>query len=722
MDKTDKKEKIAITGMTCAACVARIEKVVSRLDGVDSFTVNLASEDAAVKFDETKVDINKVMNAIQKAGYGASLEKPRETGKIRLLDIRFYITAALTFIVFTLSMGSMLPAFSSLAHWVPNAYIQLVLSLIVLLYGGYGFYSKAFKNLKSPDMNTLVTLGSFSAWLYSAILVALGKTGHLYFEATAIIITFVLLGRNMEKKAKKNVAESVNKLMDLAPKTAILLKEGSELTVRAETLAIGDTAVLKPGAAVATDGRILKGLCYADESMLTGESKPVEKQEGDKVFAGTIIVNGTANYTVEKTGKDTVLASIIQMVSDASSGKAKIQRIADQVAAVFVPAVLLIAIISFILWFSVTGEVTQAIVPFVSVLVIACPCALGLATPTAIISGVGRGAKEGVLIKNGEVLERAARLDVCIFDKTGTLTTGKFGVMKIETANGFTENELLEYAASAESKSAHPIAESIVAYASEKNLQKTEPADFISLHGGGIEATVQGKKIILGNFAYLKSKGIQAPKNIDLKGATLVFAGIGGKYAGIIALGDSVKENADKAVEELKRMGITPAIVSGDGKEAVAAAAEKLGIAEYYAGTTPEGKLEIIKNLQKEGKKVAMVGDGINDAAALAASDIGVALATGTDIAMSSGDMTIMGGDLSKLPLAFKLARKAAKIIKENLFWAFFYNVAAIPIAAGIFYPIFKTFLNPAIAGIAMAFSSVTVVLNSLRLKTFKLK
>lgn len=722
MDKTDKKEKIAITGMTCAACVARIEKVVSRLEGVDSFTVNLASEDAAVKFDETKVDINKVMNAIQKAGYGASLEKPKETGKIRLLDIRFYITAALTFIVFALSMGPMLPAFSSLAHWAPNAYIQLVLSLIVLLYGGYGFYSKAFKNLKSPDMNTLVTLGSFSAWIYSAVLMAIGKTGHLYFEATAIIITFVLLGRNMEKKAKKNVAESVNKLMDLAPKTAILLKDGSELTVRAETLAIGDTAVLKPGAAVATDGRILKGLCYADESMLTGESKPVEKKEGDKVFAGTIIVNGTADYTVEKTGKDTVLASIIQMVSDASSGKAKIQRIADQVAAVFVPAVLLIAIISFILWFSITGEVTQAIVPFVSVLVIACPCALGLATPTAIISGVGRGAKEGVLIKNGEVLERAARLDICIFDKTGTLTTGKFGVMKIETANGFTESELLEYAASAESKSAHPIAESIVAYASEKNLQKTEPEDFISLHGGGIEATVQGKKIILGNAAYLKSKGIPAPKNIDLKGATLVFAGISGKYAGIIALGDSVKENADKAVEELKRMGITPAIVSGDGKEAVAAAAEKLGIAEYYAGTTPEGKLEIIKNLQKEGKKVAMVGDGINDAAALAASDIGVALATGTDIAMSSGDMTIMGGDLSKLPRAFKLARKASKIIKENLFWAFFYNVAAIPIAAGIFYPIFKTFLNPAIAGIAMAFSSVTVVLNSLRLKTFKLK
>lgn len=720
----EQKEKIAIGGMTCAACVARIEKVVGKVEGVDSITVNLASEDAAVKFDDSKTNVANIMAAIDKAGYKPSLKKEAPPEKAAMLDARFYVSAVLTVIIVALSMGPMIPAFSSLGHWFLNPYIQLTLSLIVLLYGGFGFYSIAFKNILNPDMNTLVTLGGFSAWIYSTVLVGLGQTGHLYFEATAVIVTFVLLGRNLEKKAKKNVAESVNKLMNLAPKTAIVIKDGKELVIRAENLEIGDVVILKPGSSVATDGIIVTGVCYIDESMLTGESKPVSKKEGDKVFAGTININGSADYKVEKLGKDTVLASIIQMVSEASSGKAKIQRIADKIASIFVPVVIVIALLSFGIWFAITGDWTHSIVPFVSVLVIACPCALGLATPTAIISGVGRGAKEGVLIKNGEALERAVKLDICIFDKTGTLTTGVFSVTKIITINGFNKSDVLKYAAAAEQKSEHPIALSIVKYAEQNNIAQVKATDFSIKSGGGVNANVENKNIILGNRKYLEENSVKFHDEImeNTEGSSVVFLSVGGIAAGVILLGDTIKENIKNVIIDVKNLGIIPVIISGDNELAVAVTAKNLGIEKYFAGVSPEGKMEIIKDFQKSGKRVAMVGDGINDAAALASSDLGIALASGTDIAMSSGDMTIMGSDLAKLPIAFKLARKASRIIKENLFWAFFYNVAAIPIAAGALYPITHSFLNPAIAGIAMAFSSVTVVLNSLRLKTFKIK
>lgn len=739
-----KKENIKIDGMTCASCVARIEKVVSRIDGVDKINVNLATEKASVEYDEDKTDTSKIMSVIEKAGFKPMKEgHPHDRMKMDmdmdmndmdggmhnhsggLLGRRFYICASITVIILILSMGAMIPPFSFLAEWKPNPYIQLILSLIVLLYGGYEFYSHAFKNILNPDMDTLVTMGSFAAWIYSAVLVAAGHTGHLYFEATAVIITFVLLGRNLEKRAKKNVAESVNKLMDLAPKTAIVIKNDEEMVIRAENIDIGDEVVLKPGSAVATDGVIISGMCYIDESMLTGESRPISKKEGMQVFAGTVVVNGSANFTAKKVGKDTVLASIIQMVSEASGGKAKIQRIADKIAAVFVPAVLVIAIIAMIIWFAITGDFVTSVVPFVSVLVIACPCALGLAIPTAIISGVGRGAKEGVLIKNGEVLERASKLDVCIFDKTGTLTTGDFSVSKVTPFGAFTPSDVLKYAASAEKKSEHPIAQSIVkyAYSSQNNIDKLDPSDFDNKSGAGVTANVGGKRVIVGKLSFLEEHGVKADGNdLNTEGATAVFVSIDGVAAGIITLGDSIRENTQKAIKDLQDMGILPVIVSGDNHEAVAAVAKKLGIEKFFGAVTPEGKMKIIKDFQQSGKRVVMVGDGINDAAALASADIGIALASGTDIAMAAGDMTIIGSDLSKLPLSFKLAKKSNRIIKENLFWAFIYNVLAIPIAAGALYPVFHTFLNPAIAGIAMAFSSVTVVMNSLRLKTFKLK
>lgn len=728
-----KKENIKIEGMTCASCVARIEKVVSRIDGVGTINVNLATEKATVVYDESKTDTSKIMSVIEKAGFKPMQENHSShdhmnmdmNGATNLLGKRFYISASLTIVILILSMGAMVPAFSFLSDWSPNPYIQLVLSLIVLLYGGHEFYTHAFKNIFNPDMDTLVTMGSFAAWIYSTILVATGHGAHLYFEATAVIITFVLLGRSLEKKAKKNVAESVNKLMDLAPKTAIIIKNNEEMTIRAENIDLGDVVILKPGSSVATDGVIVSGVCYIDESMLTGESRPISKKEGSQVFAGTVVVNGSANFKAEKVGKDTVLASIIQMVSEASGGKAKIQRIADKIASIFVPAVLGIAILSLIIWFAITGNFVTSVVPFVSVLVIACPCALGLAIPTAIISGVGRGAKEGVLIKNGEVLERAARLHVCIFDKTGTLTTGDFSVSKVTAFGDFSPSDVLKYAASAEKQSEHPIAQSIVkyAYSLQNNIDKIEPVDFDNKTGAGVTAKVGGRQVIVGKAAFLEENGITIDANIAQEEAfTTVFVGVDNLPAGIISLGDAIRENAAETIEELKKMGILSVIVSGDNKDAVASVAKKLGIEKYFASVSPEGKMKIITDFQQSGKRVVMVGDGINDAAALASADIGIALASGTDVAMAAGDMTIIGGDLSKLPMSFKLAKKSNRIIKENLFWAFIYNVLAIPLAAGALYPIFHTFLNPAIAGIAMAFSSVTVVMNSLRLKTFKLK
>ena len=714
---------LSVGGMSCAACVARIERVVSKIDGVAKVEVNLATESAVIDFNSDKTNTENIIAAIEKAGFTASPEKKQQPEDFSgLLNIKFVSCVIMTGVVFVLSMGGMVPALEFLQHFKWNHYLQFVLATVVLFWGGSQFYIPAFKNPLHPDMNTLVTLGTFTSWVYSLVLMIWGHGSHLYFETVTVIITFIMLGRTLEKRAKKNVRDSINRLMALAPKTAVIIENGQELTVRAERLKIGDTVILKPGSSVAADGKIISGQCSIDESMLTGESKPIKKTVGNEVYAGTNVVNGAVSYIVEKTGAETVLAEIVKTVTEAAAGKAKIQRLADKIASVFVPTVLLIAAAAFGVWFYFTGSIYESIVPFVSVLVIACPCALGLATPTAIISGVGRGAKEGVLIKNGEVLERASSIDVCIFDKTGTLTLGNFSITDITIFGNISKNRLIGYVGALEKSSEHLIAKGILSYA-EKNSIKIDNADsFSNVAGLGIMGTVDGKEIIAGNRRIMEENGVIFPDNVVVsKNMTEVYVAVDGKAAGIILLGDALRHGAVETVAELKKMGIKPVIVSGDNPLAVAEVAKVLGIKEFYGEVTPDGKLAILKNYMDKGIKTAMVGDGINDAAALTAADIGISLSGGTDVAVTSSDMTIVGSDISKLITAIKLAKKASSIIKQNLFWAFFYNVAAIPLAAGAFYPLFHTLLNPAVAGVAMAFSSVSVVTNSLRLKTFKL-
>ncbi len=722
-------KSLNIKGMSCAACVARIEKIASKIDGVEDISVNLATEKARLKIDCEKADINNVISAINNAGFQAIEEKKENIDIIsddseNIFNFTFNISAILTIIIFVLSMGAMLPFpfFEKISHFKYNHQLQLILSTIVLFWCGSRFYVPAFKNILHPDMNSLVTLGTFTSWLYSMYLMTLNDNHHLYFEATAVIITFVMLGKNLEKKAKKNVSKSINALFDLSPKTAILLSNNEENTVLAENLKVGDTVVLKNGGAVAADGIVINGDCLIDESMLTGESKPVKKVIGSKVYAGTININGYIEYKTEKTGKQTVLSEIIVAVSEATEAKAKIQRLADKVASIFVPAVIFIAIIAFGLWYYFTGSFSESIISFVSVLVIACPCALGLAIPTAIISSVARGAKEGVLIKNGEILERASNIDICFFDKTGTLTLGNFSVTDIIILGNLSKNRLIEYVASLEKYSEHFIAKGIVNYAIKSSVKFLPVENFENISGYGIKGIIEGKNIIIGNKKLMKKENITIPKNLHLsKNNTQVFVSIDNEAVAVILLGDTIRKDGVDVINQLKKMNIKPIILSGDNIAAVKETAKILGIKDYYGNIFPEGKLQIIKEYQDKGYKVAMVGDGINDAAALSLSDLGVSLFNATDIAVTSSDMTITGGELTKLVTAIKLAKKSSKIIRQNLFWAFFYNIAAIPIAAGALYPFFNITLNPAIAGIAMAFSSVTVVTNSLRLRKIKL-
>lgn len=720
------KKSLAIKGMSCAACVSRIEKVAGKIDGVENVAVNLATESATIELDSDIADINNVISAIEKAGFSATVNNTLSKGKVAdnngFESVSFIVSATLTFVIFCLSMGSMIPALEPLKNWQYNGYLQFILSTIVLFWCGSRFYMPAFRNITHPDMNTLVTLGTFTSWIYSAYLMTAGHGGHLYFEATAVIITFVMLGKILESKAKKNVATSINALFDLSPKTALISKDNDFISIKVEDLNIGDRAVLKAGSVVAADGKVVSGDCLVDESMLTGESKPVKKVAGSPLYAGTVTLNGFVEYIVEKTGQETVLSDMIKAVKEATESKASIQRLADKVASVFVPSVLFIALTAFIVWFYYTGSFMESIIPFVSVLVIACPCALGLATPTAIISAVGRGAKEGVLIKNGEVLERASKIDVCLFDKTGTLTLGNFSVTDIVILGDLSKNKLIEYAASLEKYSEHFIAKGIVAYGEKLETKFHKIENYENITGYGIKGVVEDKNIIIGSKSLMMKENVSIPKNIAItKNCTQVFVAIDNQAIAVILLGDSVRKDAIDVIKHLKKHNITPVIVSGDNEDSVKDTAKYLGISSYHYNMKPEDKMNVLKEYQSKGFKVAMIGDGINDAAALSLSDLGVSLSGSTDIAITSSDMTITGNELSKLVTAIKLAKKSSQIIKQNLFWAFFYNVAAIPVAAGALYPTFKITLDPAVAGIAMAFSSVSVVTNSLRLRKIKL-
>ncbi|MCD8553144.1 heavy metal translocating P-type ATPase [Seleniivibrio sp.] len=721
------EKNVNIGGMTCAACVRRVEKKLGKVEGISSVAVNLATNSAAVEYDPAVVDIDDIAQEIERIGYvykGVDKDiSDDETEAYYAKSLK--LAAPVAFIVFLFSMVIMLPhKYMQITNWV-----MMFLSLYVMYFGGRSFYKIAWKNLKNrtSDMNTLLALGTLSAFGYSAAVTIFHdffmqhNMAHVYYDASVVIITFILLGKLLETRAKKKAAGAIEALLNLAPKTATVIENDGEREVAASTLKIDDVIRVKPGGSIAVDGIVEHGQGSVDESMLTGESVPVSKRVGESLYAGTILTSGTLLYKATSVGTDTVLAGIIKAVKGATASKPRVQRMADQVSSVFVPAVILIAGATLGLWmiFGPEPVLTNSLLAFVSVLIVACPCAMGLATPTAVMVATGRGASEGILVKNGETLEKACKVNRVIFDKTGTLTTGKLRVEDVHTAVGYTEDKLLSYAASLETLSEHPLAKAVVAFANGKGAVIHSVENFINIDGEGVKGRIEGREVLVGKLEFLKSNDVEAPQS-GFSGSH-VYVAVDGVYVGVFGVADTVKEDAVDTVAKLKKMNIVPVIISGDNAKSVKSVAEKLDIYEYFSGVSPKGKLEKLHEYRNNGDVVAMVGDGINDAAALAASDVGFAMSGGTEVAMQSGDITIIGDKTDRIVKAIKLSGYTLAIIRENLFWAFFYNIVLIPLAAGAFYPAFGIRLMPMYAGVAMAFSSVSVVSNSLRLKIKKL-
>jgi Cu+-exporting ATPase len=735
--------------MTCAACVARVEEALKDVSGVVSVSVNLASEKATVEYLEGTqyADLKK---AVEEAGYELgpeieALEDVSETSQREIRNVRNrFIFAA----VFTVPIMVMM--FTPEFHFMH--YILLALATPVQFWAGWRFYKGMWGALKhrTSDMNTLIAVGTSAAYIYSVLAVFFpgiftsgGMEAHTYFDTSSAIITLILLGRFLEARAKGQTSEAIKKLIGMQPKTATVIRDGEEKEIPIEELQVGDLILVKPGERVPVDGIIREGHSSLDESMITGESIPVEKNTGDEVIGATINKTGAFRFEATKVGKDTTLARIVRLVEEAQGSKAPIQRLADVIASYFVPTVISIAIITFLVWFFAGPEpsLTYAFLNFVAVLIIACPCALGLATPTAIIVGTGRGAEHGILIRSAETLERAHKINAVLLDKTGTLTIGEPNVTNIIAMSPLTENEVLRLAASAEKPSEHPLGEAIVRAAGEKGLELVPVTDFTADPGHGIDGVVSGKKILLGNLRMTQKRGLklngleeQANKLWE-QGKTVMFLGIEGQAVGLIALADTLKPDAPDAVRQLHRLGIEVVMVTGDNRRAAEAIAREAGIDRVFAEVLPEHKAQEVKKLQSEGKVVAMVGDGINDAPALAQADVGIAIGTGTDVAMETGDITLIRGELKGIVTAISLSKRTMRTIKQNLFWAFAYNVILIPVAAGVLYLVFRNngvpsglqfafgergFLNPILAAAAMALSSITVISNSLRLRGFK--
>lgn len=737
-----------VKGMTCASCANRIEKVVNKMDGVYEAVVNLALEDMNVKYDKRKVSVEDIEKVVKNAGYEAieikdatkSDHKKDAQEKVKKARNRFIWAVVFAIPLLLIAMGPMLglklpgvinPDISPFNY----AFIQLILALIIAFIGK-DFFIHGFKNLfhLSPNMDTLIALGSSAAILYGIYALVKIYQGdihfahHLYFESAGMIVAFISLGKFLEAITKGKTSDAISKLMGLAPKTATIIVDGKEKVVGIDDVRVNDIILVKPGEKLPVDGEVVEGTTSVDESMLTGESIPVEKNPGDQVFGASLNKNGMFKYKATKVGKDTVLSKIINLVEDAQGTKAPIAKLADVISGYFVPVVIIIAVLSALAWFFIGNENLEfALNILISVLVIACPCALGLATPTAIMVGTGKGAENGVLIKSGVALEEAHKINTIVFDKTGTITEGKPKVTDIISAS-IKEDELLKFAAAAEKGSEHPLGEAIVKEAENRNIELPQIKIFNSIPGEGIITNIEGKDIVIGNRKIMDRSKIDI-SNIEAKahnladsGKTPMFIAIDGVLAGIIAVADTVKENSKKAVEALHNMGIEVVMLTGDNEKTAKAIAKQVGIDRVISDVLPEGKANVIKDLQNEGKKVAMVGDGINDAPALVTAEIGMAIGSGTDVAIESADIVLMRSDILDVVGAIQLSRATIRNIKQNLFWAFGYNVLGIPVAMGILKLFGGPLLNPMIGSFAMSLSSVSVLLNALRLKGFKPK
>jgi P-type Cu+ transporter len=736
------KTTISIGGMSCAACVRRVESALEKLPGIRSVSVNFATSKATLVHGETRPSFAELRKAITDAGYqflGAmdqGYEDPLEAARreeLKDLKIKLVVGFVVTAIVHIGAMPSLFPIIRDIPHRLV-LFGLLLLTTPVVLWVGSRFFIGAIKaaRQKTTDMNTLVAIGALSAYLYSAAVTffpsfffAAGVEPQVYFDGAAMIITLILLGRFLEARAKGRTSAAIKRLIELKPKNARVIRDGVESEIPIDEVQPGDVIIVRPGERIPTDGVVLTGTSSVDESMLTGESMPVGKEPKDKVFGATINKTGSFQFRAEKVGAETALAQIIRLVEEAQGSKAPIQRIADKVASIFVPVVFGIATVTFIVWYFFVPEplFSRALLNFVSVLIIACPCAMGLATPTAVMVGTGLGAEKGILIKGGEVLEKAYKLTTIVFDKTGTLTKGEPKVTDVIPADGIDSDKVMQLALSIEAVSEHPLAQAIVEEGRQSGARPLPVEKFEAISGLGAKGYVNGSEVVLGNRRFMEARGMSLnglfseASRLSGEGKTSVFVGEQGKVVGLIALSDTPRDTARVAVQSLKGMGLQVAMITGDNEKIAQSIADQVGIDMVLAEVLPGGKADEIKRLQQTGQVVAMVGDGINDAPALTAADIGIALGAGTDVAIEAGDITLISDDLRLVPSAIKLSFQTMKVIKQNLFWAFFYNSLGIPIAAGVLYPFFGILLNPVFAAAAMALSSVSVVSNSLRLR-----
>ncbi|HEX8500329.1 MAG TPA: heavy metal translocating P-type ATPase [Pyrinomonadaceae bacterium] len=747
--------ELPLTGMTCAACARRIERRLQKAEGVSAASVNFATERASVEYDPARTGLRRLVRVVEDVGYGVSElpasdsgdgvggAEPARSAERRDLRRRFTLAALLSLPLLALSMshGAVEAFEAARVNW-----LQLALAAPVVLYCGAPFFRNAWAALRhgAADMNTLIATGTGAAFGYSAVataaprLVAAAGGGHahggaapVYFEAAAVIVALILLGRLLEARARGRTGEAVRRLAGLQPRTARVVRDdGSHEDVPAEHLAPGDLVLVRPGERVPTDGVVTEGRPALDESMLTGESMPVEKAPGDEVFGATVNRAGVFRFRATRVGRDTVLRQIVRMVEEAQGRRAPVARLADVVSGYFTPAIILIAALTFVVWFAVSppgARLSTALVRAVSVLIVACPCALGLATPTAVMVGTGRGAEAGVLFRGGEALEAAQKVRTVVLDKTGTVTAGEPGVDDFHAAEGFDADETLRLAASVERASEHPLGDALVRHASALALTLKEVEGFESFAGRGVEGLVGGRRVTVGGAKLLRERGVEPGRlegraaALAAEGKTPVYVALDGRAAGLFAVADRVRPESEETIAALKALGIEVLMLTGDDRRTAETVARAVGIERVLAEVLPEGKAEAVRGLQAEGKTVAMVGDGVNDAPALAQADVGIALGTGSGVAVEAADVTLVGGSLRGVPAALALSRRTMRVIRQNLFWAFAYNVVGVPLAAGAFYPLTGWTLTPVFASAAMALSSVSVVANSLRLRRARL-